>query len=62
LHTFLFIERPVAEYLLVDWKITFDKEDKNDVFRRIRISWNIRNENCVFFYYYKSHSEHQIIE
>lgn len=49
LHTFLFLERPAAEYLLVDWKITFDKEDKNGVFKRIGINWNIWNENFVFF-------------
>jgi len=43
LHTFLFLERPVAEYLLVEWKIK-----KNDAFKRIRINWNIWNENFVF--------------
>jgi hypothetical protein len=49
LHTFLFLGRSAAELLLVDWKITFDKEDKNDVFKRIRINWIIWNENFVFF-------------
>jgi hypothetical protein len=35
--------------LLADWKITFGKEDRSDVFERIGINWNILNENFVFF-------------
>jgi hypothetical protein len=48
LHTFLFLEKPVEEYMLFDWKTTFDKEDKNYMFKRIGIDWNIWNENFVF--------------
>jgi hypothetical protein len=42
-------QKTIFHYLLVDWKITFDKEDKNYVFKRIGINWNAWNENFVFF-------------